>query len=230
MHTAFPSFNKDLNNFTRFMEKKHEFVAFLRDVAERDDIFFKHFIKIPHNALGFKDTKKFTNRLVGGGMARFMSDLLKYGLAFIIHIKGMEFFKSNFEEININDKSDVHYYNGRFLFRTDKPGDNMNVLLSFCPDQDNLFKDNGAVDPFAVVSTKLMKEKEADAIQYDMDKVDFVIYLKDVKTMFSLAFGGQNLDLVGMLMNNMMHVKGNVGHIFKFGAIGQNIMLAFKRD
>ena len=228
MHTAFPSFNKDLNNFTRFMSKRDEFKTFVRDVAKKDNIFFKHFIRIPHNALSAKEVNKFTNRLVGEGMAVFMADLLKYGIAFIIHFKGMAFFRSNFEMININDKSDIHYYNGRFLFRTDKLADNMNVLLKFCPDQDKLFKDNGEVDPFAVVSTKTMNEEEANTIQYDMDEVDFVIYLKDVETMFRLAFEGQNLDLVGMLMNNMMHVKGNVGHIFKFGAIGQNIILAFK--
>ncbi len=60
----------------------------------------------------------------------------------------------------------------------------------------------------------------------DADKVDIVILFKDVKAIVGLM-DNPNIDLVNLLLDNLMHVRGNVGHIFKFGSIATNLKLAF---
>ena len=60
------------------------------------------------------------------------------------------------------------------------------------------------------------------AIENDPNKVDVVIYFKDVQTIMGLV-GKPDMDLVNMLLGNLVHIKGNVGHIFKFGSIAANL-------
>ncbi len=141
--------------------------------------------------------------------------------------KAKEFFLENFEIDDDTVPGGKRYYEGKFLFRTDRPGDNMNVLLKFCHDPDALFDDDGYVDPDAVVSTKTLEEHEADKIEEAPDKVDFVIYFKDIAAMIGLI-GMKDLDPITMLMNNVMHVKGNAGQIGKFGSIATNIVELLK--
>ncbi len=146
-----------------------------------------------------------------------------------LYKKDMDFLVDNFEILDSNVEGGKRYYQGRILFRTDKQGDDMNVLLEFCPDPEKLFRDTifGRVpDPGAIVSTKVLKEKEADQIENDPDKVDIVILFKDIKAILGLM-ENPNIDLVNLLLDNLMHVRGNVGHIFKFGSIATNLKLAF---
>jgi hypothetical protein len=119
------------------------------------------------------------------------------------------------------------YYQGKILFRTDKEGDDMNVLLKFCPEPDKLYKKTifgRFPDPGRVISTEVLDEKEAARIEKDPDKVDVVIYFKDVKSLLGMK---PDMELTDLLLNNLMHIKGNVGHLFKFGSIATNIKLAF---
>ncbi len=146
-----------------------------------------------------------------------------------LYKKDMDFFVENFEILDSSVEGGKRYYQGRILFRTDKQGDNMNVLLEFCPNPEKLFRNTvfGRVpNTDAIVSTTVLVEKDAEQIENDPDKVDVVILFKDVQAIIGLA-ENPNIDLVGLLLDNLMHVRGNVGHIFKFGSIATNLKLAF---
>ncbi|MCP4255814.1 MAG: hypothetical protein GY775_20925 [Candidatus Scalindua sp.] len=146
-----------------------------------------------------------------------------------LYKKDIDFLVENFEIQDSSVEGGKRYYQGRILFRTDKQGDDMNVLLEFCPDPDKLFRNTifGRVpDPGTIVSTKVLKEKDADKIENNPDKVDIVILFRDIEAILGLM-KNPNIDLVGLLLDNLMHVRGNVGHIFKFGAIATNLKLAF---
>ena len=146
-----------------------------------------------------------------------------------LYKKDMDFLVENFEIKDSSAEGGKRYYQGRILFRTDKQGDDMNVLMEFCPDPEKLFRNTvfGRVpNPGAIVSTTVLKEKDAEQIENDPDKVDVVILFKDVKAILGLT-ENPNIDLVSLLLDNLMHVRGNVGHIFKFGSIATNLKLAF---
>ncbi len=146
-----------------------------------------------------------------------------------LYRKDMDFFAENFEILDSSVEGGKRYYQGRILFRTDRQGDNMNVLLEFCPNPEKLFRNTvfGRVpNTDAIVSTTVLVEKDAEQIENDPDKVDVVILFKDVQAIIGLA-ENPNIDLVGLLLDNLMHVRGNVGHIFKFGSIATNLKLAF---
>ncbi len=146
-----------------------------------------------------------------------------------LYKKDMDFLVENFEILDSSVEGGKRYYQGRILFRTDKQGDDMNVLLKFCPNPEKLFRNTvfgRAPNPDAIVSTTVLKEKEAEQIENDPDKVDLVILFKDVKAIIGMM-ENPNIDLVSLLLDNLMHVRGNVGHIFKFGAIATNLKLAF---
>jgi hypothetical protein len=140
--------------------------------------------------------------------------------------KTLNYFTENFEIVDPAVKGGRRYYQGKSLFRTDKPGDNMNVMLKFCPEPERLFKNSlfgGRIpNPDAIVSTEVLTEETANAIENDPNKVDVVIYFKDVQTIMDLV-GKPDVDLVNMLLGNLVHIKGNVGHIFKFGSIAANL-------
>lgn len=132
------------------------------------------------------------------------------------------FFADNFEIIDPMAPGGKRYYQGRFLIRTRRAGDDMNVLLEFCPNPDRLYRNmpwGACLDPFAVVQTRVMDEDEADVKERE---VDLVIRFKDAETILGLI-GQQNVDIVGLLLQNLVQLTGNVGHLFKLGAIGADV-------
>lgn len=187
---------------------------------------------------------KYIDKIAGTALANAMATAIKIGFSFTmitsiwktiwntlsmdrLYRKNRDFFKENFEIIEPN--ASRTYYQGKILFRTDKKGDNMNVLLKFCPDPAKIYKNTifGKVpDPNAIVSTSVLEEKEADSIENDPGKVDVVILFKDIQAIIGLI-NKPDIDLVNLLLDNLMHIKGNVGHLFKFGSIATNIKLAF---
>jgi hypothetical protein len=132
------------------------------------------------------------------------------------------FFADNFEITDPLAPGGMRYYQGRFLIRTRRAGDDMNVLLAFCPDPEKLYlaKPWGqSLDSFAVVQTRVMDEDEADSLER---KVDLVIRFKDAEALLGLI-GQPNVDIVGLLLQNLVQLTGNVGHLFKLGAIGADV-------
>jgi len=132
------------------------------------------------------------------------------------------FFEDNFEITDPLSPGGKRYYQGRFLIRTRRAGDDMNVLLEFCPDPDKLYLNmpwGQCLDPFAVVRTSVMDENEAERLAR---KVDLVISFKDAETILGLI-GQPNVDIVGLLLKNLVQLTGNVGHLFKLGAIGADV-------
>jgi len=165
--------------------------------------------------------------LVAGGMAR----LIELGFGFLIfeglsdgHAKkARKFFEENFVMNDLDDGSS-RYYQGKFLIRTSKPEDDMNVYIRFCPDLDKLFID-GVLNPCAIVDTMVLDEDSADQIEKDPDKVDLIIRFKDVKAILGLI-EQPDTDVVQLLLENQVQLTGNFGHMFKFGAIGESAQLA----
>ncbi len=101
----------------------------------------------------------------------------------------------------------------------------MNVYFCFCPHPERLLRQmpwGETIDSLEVVQTAVLTEQEADKLEHDPDKVDLVIRFKDVEAILGLI-GGANVDIVGMLLDNVVQLQGNVGHLFKLGAIGANI-------
>lgn len=173
-------------------------------------------------------------RIGGTFLAGGMAMLLKVGFGFMIRDsllgkeqaeKAQTFFDENFVISNPEVAGGIEYYQGKFLIRTSKPGDDMNVWFRFCPEPDRLYRDSPfgkCLDPDAVVAVDVLKEDEADQVAADPDKVDLIISFKDVETIISLV-NKPDADIVGLLLENLVQVQGNVGHMFKFGAIGKNI-------
>jgi len=147
-----------------------------------------------------------------------------------------EFFRENFEITDPEAPGGIRYYQGKILIRTDKPEDDMNVLLKFCPQPDSIYVGGtlGAVrkalfgtalDGTAVIATEVLTEEEADRRVKDPDQVDLVISFKDVKTIVGLV-GRKDLEIGNLLLENVVRMKGNVGHLFKVGAVGVNVQMA----
>ncbi len=197
---------------------------------------------------GFRKAKldKRLDRLAGTALANGMALALRLAFSFtmvtsfgksVINVisfgnlykKDDDFLRDNFEIIDPVVEGGKRYYQGKILFSTDKKGDDMNVLLKFCPEPEKLYRNTifgRFPNPGAIVSTSVLKEDEAESIMSDPDKVDVVILFKDINSILGLI-GKPNVDLVDLLLGNLMHVKGNVGHLFKFGSIATNIKLAF---
>lgn len=136
--------------------------------------------------------------------------------------RAQAFFSDNFEISDPQAPDGQRYYQGRFLIRTRRAGDDMNVLLEFCPDADALYRTmpwGRSLDPFAVVHTRVMNEAEAGRLERE---VDLVVRFKDAETILGLI-GQPNVDIVGMLLQNLVQLTGNVGHLFKLGAIGSDV-------
>lgn len=164
-------------------------------------------------------------KLVAKGMA-FLLELV-FGLLVLKDLpdKSQKFFDENFVIVDPDAVDGKRYYQGKFLIRTRKHEDDMNVLLKFCPDPDELFigsPSTEVVNPLAVVSTKTLTEKKADKIEKNPDKVDLVIRFKDVESIMQLL-KRPDADMVGLLLENLVQLTGNVGHLFKIGAIAANV-------
>ena len=174
------------------------------------------------------------DRAGGTLLANGMAILLKLGFGYLLREglldkeqsqKAKQFFEHNFEIVDPYAENGKRYYQGKFLIRTRKPDDDMNVWLRFCPEPENLYQNTPfgkTLNPLAVVATKTLDEKEADSIEQDPDKVDLVIKFKDAKSIVSLI-GRPEVDIVGLLLENLVQLEGNMGHLFKLGAIAQNI-------
>lgn len=136
--------------------------------------------------------------------------------------RAQAFFAENFEITDPMVEGGKRYYQGRFLIRTRQADDDMNVLLEFCPDPDKLFITmpwGQALLPFEVVHSRAMDEAEAEQMER---KVDLVIRFRDARTILGLV-GQPEVDIVGLLLKNLVQLTGNVGHLFKLGAIGSDI-------
>ncbi len=164
--------------------------------------------------------------IIASGMAL----LLKLGFGYVMRDslldkgrseEAMRFFQDNFVITDPNAPGGERYYQGKFLIRTRKAGDNMNVYLSFCPKPEELFVDTPfgcCLNPMAVVSTKILDEERAQHLENSPDRVDLVIRFKDNAAILGLI-GQPEVDIVGLLLDNVVQLTGNVGHLFKLGAI-----------
>jgi hypothetical protein len=169
-------------------------------------------------------------------LATGMAVLLKLGFGFVLRDslidktrseQAMRFFDDNFVFTDPLSPTGKRYYQGKFLIRTKQPDDHMNVYLRFCPDPDDLFVDTPfgtSLNSLKVVSTDVLSENEADAIERDPDKVDLVIRFRNIESILGLI-GREEVDIVGLLLENVVQLSGNVGHLFKLGSIAKEIEL-----
>ncbi len=178
------------------------------------------------------------NRMEGTMLASGMAILIKLGFGFLINPgisesrakKAQHFFENNFIFKDPNVPGGIRYYQGKILICTRKPKDDMNVLIKFCPDPKTLFIQTPfgqKLNPTAIVTTEALSEAEAEQIERDPSKVDLVIRFKDTQAILGLA-ERPDADVVQLLLENLVQITGNFGHMFKFGAIGKNIQLAMK--
>lgn len=205
MHAGFPCFTQDIQQVMRLGARSGEMPELVDSIA---------------------------GPVLAGGMAV----LLKLGFGYVIRDslldkqrseKALAFFDENFIFRDPNALNGQRFYQGKFLLRTRKPGDNMNVWLRFCPDPDELFIETAlgrTINSLKVVEADLVSEDEADRLERDPDKVDLVIRFKDIDSIVGLI-GRDNVDIVGLLLENVVQLTGNVGHLFKLGAIAKNIEL-----
>jgi hypothetical protein len=180
------------------------------------------------------DVTRFFEQAGGRLLAKGMATLLKLGFGFVMRDsllseeqsqKALAFFNDNFVISDPDAEGGRKYYQGKFLIRTRKPDDDMNVWLKFCPEPEELFKETASgkeLHPLAVVSTEALSEEEAERIEIDPDQVDLVIRFKDSQSIVGLL-GRPDVDMVGLLLENLVQMTGNVGHLFKIGAIAANL-------
>ncbi len=169
-------------------------------------------------------------------LAEGMALALKLGFSLILRDglldeaqsqRAQAFFADNFEITDPMVAGGKRYYQGRFLIRTRREADDVNVLLAFCSDPEKLYCPvpwGTCLDPFAVVDTRTLTETEADVMERE---VDLVIRFKDAETILGLI-GQPNVDIVGLLLQNLVQLTGNVGHLFKLGAIGSDVQRLLK--
>jgi hypothetical protein len=172
------------------------------------------------------------DRAGGRLLATGMAALIKAGFGFLIFEgldndkaeKAQAFFEENFIMQDPNAEGGIRYYQGKFLIRTRKPEDDMNVYIRFCPDTDDLFVPTPIgqrLNPTAIVHTEAVSDAEADQLEKNPDKVDLIIRFKDTKAILGLA-ERPDADVVQLLLENLVQITGNFGHMFKFGAIGKS--------
>lgn len=178
------------------------------------------------------------DRMEGTLLATGMAALIKLGFGFLINPglseskarKAQHFFDDNFVMRDPNAPGGIRYYQGKILIRTRKPQDDMNVLIKFCSDPQALFIETPfgkQLNPVAIVTTEALSEAEADRIERDPNEVDLIIRFKDTQAILGLA-GRPNADVAQLLIENLVQITGNFGHMFKFGAIGKNVQAAVK--
>lgn len=172
-------------------------------------------------------------RLLAGGMAV----ALRLGFGYLLRdcdldaeqsAKANAFFEENLVILDPLAPGGKRYYQGKFLIRTHRRGDDMNVLLRFCPDPDALYIDTPfgrALNSLAIVDTQVLNESEAEQIENDPSQVDLVVRFKDVQAIIGLL-GRPGVDIVGLLLENLVQLTGHVGHLFKLGAIASAIQLS----
>jgi hypothetical protein len=176
---------------------------------------------------------KAQGRLLAGGMAV----ALRLGFGYLLrdcHLDAVQaakanaFFEENFVILDPAAPGGRRYYQGKFLIRTSRRGDDMNVLLRFCPNPDALYIKTPfgqALNSLALVDTQVLTESRADQIENDPLEVDLVVRFKDVQSIIGLL-GRSGVDIVGLLLENLVQLTGHVGHLFKLGAIATDIQLS----
>lgn len=203
MHAAFPCFSREINQIMQ---------------------------------LGAVDStvSELMDRAGGRFLAEGMAQLLKLGFGYLMRDsivnrgqreRAENFFNENFVITDSTIPGGKRYYQGKFLIRTKQPDDDMNVLLKFCPQPGKLYKETPLgtfLDPFAVVITETLTEKQADRIEKDPNQVDLVINFKDAKSIKGLL-KQPDVDMAGLLLDNVVQITGNLGHLFKLGAIAQHV-------
>ncbi len=168
----------------------------------------------------------------GKMLAEGMSVLIKLGFGFLTSEglggskakKAHSFFEDNFVMKDPNADGGIRYYQGNFLIRTKKPDDNMNVWIRFCPVPDKLFIKTSfgqRLNPAKIVETKALSEAQAEAIEHNPENCDLVIRFKDTRTILGLL-QRPDADVVQLLLENLVQITGNFGHMFKLGAIGKS--------
>ncbi|MCF6282081.1 MAG: hypothetical protein L3J28_07700 [Candidatus Polarisedimenticolaceae bacterium] len=203
MHAGFPSLSKDIQKVMRL-------------------------------GLGDSEVPELVDVIAGPVLASGIAVLLKLGFGYVMRDcllnreqseKALAFFEENFIFDDPNAPSGQRYYQGGFLLRTRKPGDNMNVWLRFCSEPDELFVDTPfgrTINSLKVVETEVVDEDEAATLAQDPNSVDLVISFKDIEAIIGLV-GREEVDIIGLLLENVVQLTGNTGHLFKLGAIAKNI-------
>ncbi len=168
--------------------------------------------------------------LAGGLVAEGMAIVLKLAFGALVLLGEFDsgaknkFFEDNFVIRDPNAAGGKRYYQGKFLFTTLEAEEDMNVLLEFCPDPQDLYIGD-MLNPAAVVKTRALSNPEAEALQNKAFGVDLVFQFKDISAVLGLLKGG-SVDLVGLLLQNQVRFTGNTGHLFKFGNIGASMQAA----
>jgi hypothetical protein len=178
------------------------------------------------------------DRAEGRMLANGMAVLLKLGFGFLLS-EGLDqakadqaraFFEENFVIRDPDVEGGIRYYQGKFLIRTRKAEDDMNVWLKFCPDPTDLYHQTPLgkrLNPAAILVTEALTEEEAERVEANANQVDLVIRFKDSKSILGLI-ERPDADVVGLLLENLVQLTGNFGHMFKLGAIGKNVELMLK--
>ncbi len=173
---------------------------------------------------------------IGGHLlAETIAKVIKLGFGFLLledldenqSRKAENFFEENFVMRDSSSANGIRYYQGKFLIRTKKPGDDMNVYIRFCPDPDALYLPGHRLNPLAIVHTEAISETEADAIERDPERMDLVVRFRDIPAILGLV-QRPDAEVVQLLLENLVQITGNFGHMFKFGAIGKNVQSAMR--
>lgn len=188
-----------------------------------------------HSGFARTQVTQLLDQFSGRVLAEALAGAVKLGFGFLV-LEGLDaarsrkaeaFFDENFVMRDPGAPGGIRYYQGRFLIRTRKPGDDMNVYIRFCPDPGSLYLPGHHLNPFAIVSAEAISEAEADAIERDPERMDLVIRFRDIPAVLGLV-QRPDADVVQLLLENLVQITGNFGHLFKFGAIGKNVQSAIR--
>lgn len=172
---------------------------------------------------------KFPHELdeIGGRLlAETLAGAIRLGFGYLL-LEGLDAEKSAQAEAFFNENFVIpaagRYYQGKILIRTRSDG--MNVYLRFCPEPDELYLDTPfgkRLNPAAIICAEAIDDSEADAIECDPARIDLVIRFRDIPAILSLT-QRPDADVVQLLLENLVQITGNFGHLFKFGAIGKSV-------
>ncbi|MBF0587757.1 MAG: hypothetical protein HQL53_01365 [Magnetococcales bacterium] len=181
--------------------------------------------------------QKYLERLAGRALAQVMATALEWGFAILFRDsllnnrqveRANRMFKDAFVFVDPDAPDGVRFYQGKFLIRTKTRGDDMNVWFHFCPNPDKLFRKRywlfgkKILNPDAIIESGVLNEEEADRMEQNPNAVDLIIRFKDSASIVSLVSRG-NADMVGLLLDNVVQLTGNTGHLFKLGAVATNL-------
>lgn len=171
----------------------------------------------------------------GAAISEIMALMVRDGLGILFEAKrvlyqeaqALHFIK---EHLVLRDGAEARAFQGSYLIRTRQPGDNLNVCFRFCPDGAAVLRAvaHDTLPPVeALIETRALREEKADAWERDPAKVDLVIRFRDIPSVLALV-GRPQVDVVGLLLQNTVQLTGNVGYLFKLGAIGKAIQGAMQ--